>query len=91
MDKLSLELLSTTEQMANTASVDIQLWDRHSNACIQAAKRLSDVESGKEVAHERDFLAMSARKYAAFYPQSSEGWISFIEFAEMIEARKNGR
>ena len=30
-------LRSTTEQMACTASVDMTLWDKHSNACLEAA------------------------------------------------------
>lgn len=57
--------------------------------------RLKHVEhsllTGSEVAHERDFLAMEARRYASHYPQSSDGRNTFIMFAEMIEARNNGR
>lgn len=53
--------------------------------------RLTAVENsvrvGADVDHERDFLAMEARRYASHYPEASDGRNTFVMFAEMIEAR----
>lgn len=37
---LSVRLLKTTEEMANRCSVPMDLWDRHSNACLEAASTI---------------------------------------------------
>ena len=42
---------------------------------------------GADVDHERDFLAMEARRYASHYPEASDGRNTFVMFAEMIESR----
>ena len=41
-------LLETTEQMANHASVDMQLWDKHSNACLDSAKLIEALAKALE-------------------------------------------
>jgi hypothetical protein len=38
--ELADRLRATTEQMANWASVDMGLWNLHSNACLEAAEAL---------------------------------------------------
>lgn len=54
-------------------------------------QRLAAVEHsvrvGADVDHERDYLAMEARRYASHYPEASDGRNTFVMFAEMIEAR----
>lgn len=45
------------------------------------------VRVGADVDHERDFLAMEARRYASHYPEASDGRNTFVMFAEMVEAR----
>jgi len=56
-----------------------------------AEQRLTAVEHsvrvGADVDHQRDFLAMEARRYASHYPEASDGRNTFIMFAEMIEDR----
>lgn len=44
MSELANVLRETTEAMASFASVDMALWDRHSNACLRAAAALSSAE-----------------------------------------------
>lgn len=39
------------------------------------------------LADEREAIAVEARRYAAFYPQSSDGRNTFIMFAEFVERR----
>ncbi len=38
-------LRDTTEQMACTASVDMALWGRHSNACLEAADEIEKLRA----------------------------------------------
>ncbi len=45
------------------------------------------IRVGSDVDHERDFIAMEARRYASHYPEASDGRNTFIMFAEMIENR----
>jgi hypothetical protein len=45
-------LRATTEAMANLCSVDMILWDRHSNACLQAADRLSALSAERDAVIE---------------------------------------
>lgn len=40
MSDITTRLRETTEQMACTASVDMALWDKHSNACLEAADEI---------------------------------------------------
>jgi hypothetical protein len=38
-------LRKTTEEMALSASVEMDLWDRHSNACLEAADHIVALET----------------------------------------------
>ena len=41
--KLVERLRGTTQEMASTCSVPMELWDRHSNAVLEAATRIEDL------------------------------------------------
>jgi hypothetical protein len=43
-------LRSTTEAMASHASVDMALWDRHSNACLEAAAEITRLRKERDEA-----------------------------------------
>lgn len=45
MSELAKRLRSTTEAMAAHCSVGMELWDLHSNACLEAADRLTALEA----------------------------------------------
>lgn len=78
--------------MATEASNAVYAALAAKDAEIEALQfRLNAVEHsvrvGSDVDHERDFLAMEARRYASHYPEASDGRNTFVMFAEMIEAR----
>lgn len=57
-------------------------FDRKENLISSWNERTDRVKS------ERNAIADEARRYAAFYPQSSDGKNTFILLAEWIEARE---
>ncbi len=90
MGKLSLELLSTTQQMANAVSVDMQIWDRHSNACIQAAKRLSDVEAIIDSLQRENDRYVTALEKIMGNPMDADAWFR-REARRALAGGNNGR
>lgn len=72
-------LRQTTKEMANRASVPMDVWDKHSNAALQAADRIEALEVAL-------FDALSGLRYVrANYPEVSgvgfdqcEGYQSFL-------------
>lgn len=53
-DELAERLRSTTEEMANRASVPMDLWGRHSNACLDAVARIAALEAEITALRERE-------------------------------------
>jgi L-alanine-DL-glutamate epimerase-like enolase superfamily enzyme len=60
-------LRSTTEAMASHASVDMALWDRHSNACLEAAAEITGLRK------ERDEARAALRPFAEWVPVPLHG------------------
>lgn len=64
MSDIVERLRDTTEQMACTASVDMSLWDKHSNACLEAAAEIERLRKALDTAEENreTYKAMSLRE-----------------------------
>lgn len=50
MSDIAKLLRATTEQMACTASVDMTLWDKHSNACLEASDKIEELRKDASAA-----------------------------------------
>lgn len=70
MDNLAERLRSTTQLMANVASVPMGVWDRHSNTCLEAVARVERLEAAlREIS---EFVTSSKRI------DDWDGWRSYI-------------
>ncbi len=65
--------------------IDGDLTSSQSQPCGEAS---ADAEVFAGLDAERAAIAAEARRYAEFYPQSSDGRNTFVMFAEWVEDRK---
>lgn len=63
-DDAARDLRETLEQMANVCSVNMELWDKHSNAVLTAAARIEALVAEKDMAWKTQ-VDMSERYIAA--------------------------
>lgn len=52
--------------------------------------RISWADADRRVEEEREWAESEASRYAAFYPEGSDGRNTFVIFADAIRARSNG-
>lgn len=75
MTGITERLRATTEAMANEARVPMGLWDRHSNACLEAASHIEGEQSRIDAAvkKERERCAGIARTRADTFTADASG------------------
>lgn len=81
MSDIATRLRATTEIMACTASVDMTIWNKHSNACLEAAAEIEKLQTALKAAYtviDNEFgremrEAIEARAAAAAIREPSDG------------------
>lgn len=74
-------LRATTAEMANRASVDMELWDRHSNAALRAA---DEIERRTTMAEYQSMILCPDGNagYDALHEAVQEGWEVLCQWQE---------